>query len=309
VAESMWLRIHFFSPTQHGKALQNILLPMLSCISLFAKLDSSIYAPPLQLSMASHNPRLSAGVMRYQNYVATHKSFYAYEDARKNKEALLNGVNLHTEKFQTPDMSDTEAVLGNRNDLMDAYINANRQYSWWFRDRKMGESWSPDTIIQPGSVDWKAILAGSISWIEECTSVHKDCGRAWTGELPSRVIDVGHHDGYDDARLVETGNRLQGTYVALSYCWGKTQALTTTSKNKDKMMSGIPLSTCPETIQDAILACRELKCRYLWIDALCIIQDDPEDWAAEASKMGDIYRNSWVTLVAEAATNTSQGFL
>ena len=75
------------------------------------------------------------------------------------------------------------------------------------------------------------------------------------------------------------------------------------------MKTVIPLSERSQTIQDAILASCELNCRYLWIDALCIIQDDAKDWAAEASKMRDVYRNSWITLIAEAANNTAQGFL
>ncbi|KAK0723502.1 hypothetical protein B0T26DRAFT_706604 [Lasiosphaeria miniovina] len=34
------------------------------------------------------------------------------------------------------------------------------------------------------------------------------------------------------------------------------------------------------------------------IDSLCIIQNDKYDWISEAERMGDIYENSHVTLMA-----------
>ncbi|KAK5629029.1 hypothetical protein RRF57_004744 [Xylaria bambusicola] len=63
----------------------------------------------------------------------------------------------------------------------------------------------------------------------------------------------------------------------------------------------------PRTFRDAILLVRFLGYRYLWIDSLCILQDQLEDWEAEAKKMGEIYRNARFTIVAAAATSADSG--
>lgn len=53
-------------------------------------------------------------------------------------------------------------------------------------------------------------------------------------------------------------------------------------------------------MKDAILITRQLGIRYLWIDALCIIQDSEGDWQAEAKEMARIYKNSLLTIAAAA---------
>lgn len=58
----------------------------------------------------------------------------------------------------------------------------------------------------------------------------------------------------------------------------------------------------PKTFQDALTLIRKLGLKYLWIDSLCILQDDPEDWRIEGSKMATIYANSYITI---AATNSA----
>ena len=54
---------------------------------------------------------------------------------------------------------------------------------------------------------------------------------------------------------------------------------------------------------------RAIGLRYLWIDSLCIIQDDQQDWEKEASKMGNVYRNVWLTIVTARAASDVEGFL
>jgi hypothetical protein len=65
----------------------------------------------------------------------------------------------------------------------------------------------------------------------------------------------------------------------------------------------------PQTYQDAVIVACKLGLQFLWIDALCIIQNDAEDWHAESQKMGDVYQNSHVTIAAHAAGNDEEGFL
>jgi hypothetical protein len=65
----------------------------------------------------------------------------------------------------------------------------------------------------------------------------------------------------------------------------------------------------PQNFRDAIKVTRELKKRYLWIDSLCIIQDDIADWEREAITMERIYNMAYCTLAASSAHNSTIGFL
>lgn len=121
--------------------------------------------------------------------------------------------------------------------------------------------------------------------------------------LPSRVIDV------EKMCLHETDGRETGTYVALSYCWGGEQEVKTTKENIASKKIGIELENLPRTLQDAIQVCRQLAIRYLWIDALCIIQDSEDDKAHELSQMALIYNRATLVVSASRAESVYDGFL
>ncbi|KAL6351907.1 hypothetical protein LRP88_14719 [Fusarium phalaenopsidis] len=101
-------------------------------------------------------------------------------------------------------------------------------------------------------------------------------------------------------------------YLALSYVWDHTninpfsQSRATTFPDFCKPQ-GLSLSRLPQTIADALVVCRRLGERYLWIDALCIIQDDPADVAAQVTRMGEIYSLATATIVAACGSNASKG--
>ena len=65
----------------------------------------------------------------------------------------------------------------------------------------------------------------------------------------------------------------------------------------------------PKTFQDAIIVTHFLGFQYLWIDSLCIIQDDLNDWAEESAKMSTIYADATLTIAASAAPDDTHGFL
>ncbi|RYC78721.1 hypothetical protein BFJ63_vAg18405 [Fusarium oxysporum f. sp. narcissi] len=81
----------------------------------------------------------------------------------------------------------------------------------------------------------------------------------------------------------------------------------TTEDNLQQHKEGIYASSLPQTIQDAIIICKALKCRYLWVDALCIIQGNKQDWDRESSQMLHVYRNALVTVCAQGASDVSAG--
>lgn len=118
-----------------------------------------------------------------------------------------------------------------------------------------------------------------------------------TGKLPTRLLDVGSNEG--DLCLCLSSNLDQDIkYFTLSHCWGSKPFLTLTKSNIKPFYSKIPFYLLSKTFRDAITATRRLGFRYLWIDSLCIIQGDHEDWSKEAATMGTVYANSTLNLAA-----------
>ena len=72
-------------------------------------------------------------------------------------------------------------------------------------------------------------------------------------------------------------------------------------------MNEIPWDVLPKTFQDAINFVRLLGHRYIWIDSLCIVQDDRDDWEREVAHMASIYQNSYLTLAATASRDGRGG--
>lgn len=99
-------------------------------------------------------------------------------------------------------------------------------------------------------------------------------------------------------------------YVALSYCWGSSAAPLKTEINSFEMRRrGIPVDTMPACFQDAIEVVRALGLRYVWIDSLCIIQDDDLDWQKESGSMCDTFGNAYITLGIASTSSCQEKFL
>lgn len=100
-------------------------------------------------------------------------------------------------------------------------------------------------------------------------------------------------------------------YVTLSHVLmasmpGRSQTHVKTVKaNLDSRLRSIPVNDLLKTFQDAIQICARLGVEFPWIDALCIIQDDDQDWEREASRMGKYYRNAYVTIVVHPIHTTA----
>ncbi|KAK4098003.1 HET-domain-containing protein [Parathielavia hyrcaniae] len=147
-------------------------------------------------------------------------------------------------------------------------------------------------------------------WIKTCCSSHKQCrvtGQDGQSFLPTRVIDVGLDDG-DALKLHVSAENEQAEYACLSYCWGGGQ-FKSTCANLEDLTAEIPGASLSQTVADAAEVTRRLGLRYLWVDALCIVQDSDEDKAKHIYTMGAIYKNSTVTIAAATASAASHGFL
>src|SRR2546430_2701861 len=89
----------------------------------------------------------------------------------------------------------------------------------------------------------------------------------------------------------------------LSYTWGDGPRYKTTIPEKHL----IALEKLPLTFQEAIMVSHRLGVRYLWIDAICILQDVPEDVEREMSSMYRIYRNPSLNIQAAHGTHAGSG--
>lgn len=152
------------------------------------------------------------------------------------------------------------------------------------------------------------------SWLGECAKKHAGrCSPPKSDVLPARFLDLGN----DNLRLVDAVEARQSCpralagdlqYTALSHCWGqKATVMTTTVSNFTSMCSSIPFESLPKTFRDAITITRRLGLRFMWIDSLCIVQDDKGDWEKEAARMAQIYQNAFLTIAATRAPDSDGG--
>ncbi|PQE20233.1 heterokaryon incompatibility protein [Rutstroemia sp. NJR-2017a BBW] len=144
-----------------------------------------------------------------------------------------------------------------------------------------------------------------LDWVNNCNTAHSACKRE-VPQLPTRVIDIGRPDFDGPAKLITT-HGIKAYYTALSHCWGSLQPLTTTLDTLQEREQGLRVQSLPKTFSDAIQVTKRLEIQYIWIDSLCIVQDDPLDWQAEAAQMATVYQNAYLTLSATAASDGSGG--
>jgi Heterokaryon incompatibility protein (HET) len=151
-------------------------------------------------------------------------------------------------------------------------------------------------------------------WIENCCSSHDSCPKPGN-TLPTRVVDVGDLRS-NQPPILFISNGAEAPYTALSYCWGEPppkpqppQPVMTTTATIDNFKEGLPVSLLPQTIKDAIHTTRQLGFRYLWVDVLCILQDDKVDKHKEIRKMKEIFSNAVVTISAACSESCHKGFL
>lgn len=159
-------------------------------------------------------------------------------------------------------------------------------------------------------------------WMLECETSHIKCNvRSHTKQqsrvLPTRLIDVGSIDEEEIPKIYvpDPPNHENLEYTALSYAWGSDPTFArTTASNISEMRNGLPWDKLAKTIQEAIVFTRKLGIKYLWVDALCILQSEglddtfhKEDWSYEAGRFGQYYENAVLTIAATGAVSSDKG--
>ncbi|KAI1296211.1 hypothetical protein F5Y03DRAFT_398893 [Xylaria venustula] len=142
-------------------------------------------------------------------------------------------------------------------------------------------------------------------WIKECDSTHSHSPYRKV-KAPQRLLDIGPYDvsapETRDIRLVQN-IREDVEYIALSHCLGTNPTIRTTRSTLHRRLDSILWEELPKTYQDAIIVTRKLGIRYIWIDSLCIIQDELNDWKEQAANMSGVCENSYLTLAVALATH------
>ncbi|KAK0609608.1 heterokaryon incompatibility protein-domain-containing protein [Bombardia bombarda] len=170
------------------------------------------------------------------------------------------------------------------------------------------------TSLNYGETGSTASLVDIKSWLSRCDSSHTICRRADV-PLPKRVLELkilpdsskSAHEPDISVRLVEDIT-LPTRYACLSHRWGSaTHTCQTTKSSLSDHLISIPWAKLPKTFQDAVSVTVSLGISYIWIDSLCIVQDDADDWATQAAQMCDIYTRAYVTLAATCSSDSDEG--
>ncbi len=157
-----------------------------------------------------------------------------------------------------------------------------------------------------GSTKSAQTLAQVQHWLDVCQRSHTICtpeGQE-TSKLPKRLMDVSS----SQVRLCEPSVEESASYVCLSHCWGGVEPLCkTTTTTIESNKRGIGWDAMPKTFQDAIDFTRRLDVKYIWIDSMCIIQDDSQDWAEQSACMTSVYEHAHLAICATASKSDDGG--
>lgn len=193
-------------------------------------------------------------------------------------------------------------VLGSESDKFIPFISIN--------PLSEGPSESLGVVMDHEWVDLERVL----EWIKSCDTMHGNCHRPIfnSGDsFPSRdmyMINIPKNC------LVKASSG--DKYVALSYVWGaefrqyRTLGANLTSLQRKGSLSNPKIrDKLPDTIKRAMHFTSLLGLDFLWVDLLCIVQDDPVHTAAQINDMASIYSNSYLTLCAADGIDANSGLL
>jgi hypothetical protein len=158
----------------------------------------------------------------------------------------------------------------------------------------------------------------SKSFVEQlfqvCDREHLKC-RMSSSRRPKRLLRISKDEKNDQLWIyLDVASQLPPIsmatrYSALSYCWGGDQAIKLETASLERCENGLAISELPKTLFDAVQLSWDLGLAYIWIDCLCILQDDETDLAREIADLPAIFGNAYVTISASRASDSREGFL
>lgn len=148
--------------------------------------------------------------------------------------------------------------------------------------------------------------------LTDCRHGHDKCTAAQdTNWYPQRLIKLTRDEAHKpNLRLIQGKDKEPSSpYIALSHCWGSSSPFSTTKGNTSELSEHISFFDLPRTFQDCVTTAHALDVQYIWIDSLCIVQDDRQDWARHAQCMDKIYENALFTVAAVSSPSGNVPFL
>ena len=143
-------------------------------------------------------------------------------------------------------------------------------------------------------------------WLSLCENAH--VGRCpHSSNVPDWAIDTLPSFVIDVRNWCVTRPLLHCRYVALSYVWGSGIMLKHLCENSSTLQKHGSLRSMalPRTILHALSVVEELQERYLWVDALCIIQDSASMQQSQIARMDQIYANALLTIIATSGNDAN----
>lgn len=150
-------------------------------------------------------------------------------------------------------------------------------------------------------------------WMNQCLTSHDICNAHrrphWA---PTRLLKVFPEDGGKiSAKLEEQDQGHYSSnveYIALSHRWlGDLESPLLSEKNRSQFRRKIKISSLKASIRDAIYATVRLGIDHLWIDTLCVLQDNKEDKTHEIGRMDSVYSNALCTIAAGVGETADEG--
>ncbi|OAA32751.1 Heterokaryon incompatibility [Moelleriella libera RCEF 2490] len=293
------------------------------CINIFQDAASLLRSESLEASSTSlfykkHQSRLAANVSSSKCHMCTllHAQIPRLLESFSPGEVLALTISRARHEFHVA----TVGLIGFEKDAVERqthYTGSLRiQHASQGRVRVLNSlrTWSLETL-------------NSIrSWLKSCTSSHDGCAELKAGDkLPLRLVDVmstGSAQFYPmeaigperfnllslenlhSVRIVPTAYSIppKTPYLTLSHRWGNPPSILLNMKASFLLKDDIAphLLNCDEAVvfRHAIHVTRALGFRYIWIDALCIMQDQESEKMAEIMRMDEIYFNSVLNISA-----------
>ncbi|KAK3994829.1 heterokaryon incompatibility protein-domain-containing protein [Cladorrhinum sp. PSN332] len=268
-------------------------------------------------SSECHMCSLLCASISYNGYISNYES--GETSALQVVHSDKNSVHVNFVSYLDPEASEFSGLYGSI-----AKIEAARNDS------------SPRVCALESPVTWsRETLHQMRSWLTSCIESHDDCSKPGTGgTLPRRLIDVmpsgmlqaaGSNDissaDFDLLSLEQSPNvRIvsskslppETAYLTLSHRWGNPPSILLTKDTSFLLQNDITpyLLECNEAaaFRHAIHVTRGLGFRYIWIDALCIMQDDGDEKTEDIIQMDAVYRNSALNISALEG-RVSQGLM
>ncbi|KAK4655812.1 hypothetical protein QC762_305700 [Podospora pseudocomata] len=256
---------------------------------------------------------------RLEEVLGTWKEVMVDSKCQQHKDILLfqNGRALRF-RFPVPIPADTlvrlvryhwddnrecriEATLGQTGNLVDGTL---RSYSF-----VLLPSHPSDNLDRYGRLIHAHWIDSSLfrRWKTDCDQHHQHCKPssvilpALASIRPAWLVDI--------VRQCLVPAQLTDSYVCLSYVWGGAKQFTTAMDNLERLQQPNALSFVPlaKTITHAMAVVEMAGEKFLWVDALCIVQDDDKQKHQDVQNMSGIYANATFTIIARSATNADSG--